>query len=99
MKQKALNIFTVTFIIIFVLYNNILVGYYQKSKGRLQRKTCERYEDLSEEERNKKRQHAQERYINLCKEKKRKKQQYGRERYKNVPENRKNFSKIWKNKG
>ena len=45
------------------------------------------YQILSEEEKNKKRQHAHERYRHLSEEEK--KSQYGCERYRNSPENKK----------
>ena len=38
----------------------MLTGYYQKNKGRLSKKACERYQNLSEEEKNKKRQYGNE---------------------------------------
>ena len=56
-----------------------------------QRKTSknafERYQHLSEEERNKKCQYARERYRNLS-EGKNKKRKYGYEQYKNLPEDK-----------
>ena len=73
MKKKVLNIFTVNFFIIFVLYNKFLVENYQKSKDSLQKKTCEKYQDDFEEAKHKKLQYVLEQYVNLPKEKKRKK--------------------------
>ena len=39
--------------------------YYQKSKEMLQRKECENYQNLPEEEKNKKRKNARNRYRKL----------------------------------
>ena len=62
--------------------------YYQKHK--------EIYQNLSEEERDKKRQYAQERRRILSEEEKKKKRQYGREPYKTVIESKykKHFSRM-----
>ena len=78
--------------------------YYQKNKERLQKKARERYQDLSVEGKNKKRQYACERHSNLSEEEKNNKCQYGHKRYKNLPEDekqslvgyRKNYSKMYK---
>lgn len=43
----------------------MLTEYYQKNKERLQKKLHERYENLSEGEKNKKCQYAHEQYRNL----------------------------------
>ena len=40
-------------------------NYYQKNKEKLSKEACERYQNDSEEEKNKKRQYARERYRNL----------------------------------
>ena len=67
----------------------MLTEYYQKNKERLQKKFHERYENLSEGEKNKKCQYAYEQYRNLSGEHKTKKHQYGCERYKNLLEDEK----------
>ena len=41
----------------------MLTGYYQKNKEKLSKKVRERYQNLSEEEKEKKRQYGRERYI------------------------------------
>ena len=43
----------------------MLTEYYQKYKERFSKKARERYQNLSEEEKNKKRQYTRERYRNL----------------------------------
>ena len=53
----------------FFLYIKITNNYYQKKK---QGKTCERYQNLSEEEKDKRRKEGRERYKNLIKEEKEK---------------------------
>ena len=58
----------------------MLTGYYHKNRERLQKKACERYQDLSEEKKAKKRQYAGEQYRNPFDEEKNKKRQYSRER-------------------
>ena len=74
----------------------MLTGHYQRSNGRLSKKARESYQNLSDEEKNKKRQYARERYRNHSEEEKEKKQQYSRERYKNLLEDeyRKKFSRL-----
>ena len=57
--------------------------YYKKYKERFHKKAHGRYQDLSEEEKSKKRQHACKQY------KKRKTKRYGREQYKNLLEDEK----------
>ena len=49
---------------IFFLYIKILNNYYQKNKEKLSKKACERYQNLSEEEKDKKRQYARRRCRN-----------------------------------
>ena len=51
----------------------MLTRYYQKNKESLSEKARERYQNLSEEEKNKKCQYAPERYRNLSDEEKEKK--------------------------
>ena len=41
---------------------NLLAKYYQENKERLQKKPCERYQNLSKEEKEKKGQYGRERY-------------------------------------
>ena len=54
----------------------MLTGYYQKNKENLSKKVRERYQNLPEEEKDKRHQYA--RYRNLSEEEKVKKHQYGR---------------------
>ena len=51
----------------------------KKTKKSFQKKTCERYQNLSEETKEKKGQYACARYRNLSEERKEKKRQPGRE--------------------
>ena len=44
---------------------NLSGKYYQENKGRFEKKACERYQILSKEEKEKKRQYGRERYKNL----------------------------------
>ena len=74
----------------------------QKNKERVQKKACERYQKLSEEEENKKRNYGHERYRNLPEEERNKQRQYGREQHRYLPkdekqrlvEHRKIFSRM-----
>ena len=52
-----------------------------KTQRKASKETRERYKNLSEEEKVKKRHYALERYRNLSEEEKEKKHQYGREQY------------------
>ena len=52
------------FSIIFLLYIEVLTGYYQKNKERLSKKARERYQNLPKEEKEKKHQYGRERYRN-----------------------------------
>ena len=45
-------------------------GYYQENKEKLQEKSHESFEDLSEEEKNKNRKHGHEHYKNLSEDEK-----------------------------
>ena len=47
----------------------MLTGYYKKGKEKLSKKSCERYKNFSEEEKDKKSQYARERYISFCRRK------------------------------
>ena len=62
----------------FFLYIKMLTGYYQKNKERLSKKVRERYQNLPEEEKDKRHQYAPDQYRNLSEEEKVKKHQYGR---------------------
>ena len=65
----------------------MLTGYYQKNKENLSKKVRERYQNLPEEEKDKRHQYA--RYRNLSEEEKVKKHQYGRGWHKNNVEDEK----------
>ena len=62
-------------------------NYYLKNQEKLQNEACEKYQNLSKEEKNEKCQYVCEWYRNLSKEEKENKHQYGSEWYKNLPEN------------
>ena len=49
---------------------NLSAKYYQENKGGLQKKACERYQNLSKEEKEKKQHYGRERYKNLSEDKK-----------------------------
>ena len=51
---------------------NLSAKYYQENNETLQKKACERYQNLSKEEQEKKRQYRHERYRNLSEEEKQK---------------------------
>ena len=56
---KAYEKFDEIFFYIFFLYLKMLTGFYQKNpKESLSKKACERYQNLSEEEKEKKRQYG-----------------------------------------
>ena len=55
--------------------------YYQEHKERLQKKTCERYQNLSKEEKEKKQQHGCEHYKNLSEDEKQKFVEYRKKYY------------------
>ena len=74
------------FFSILFLYAKMTSNYYKKNKEELLKKAREKYQDLSEEEKDKNCQYARERYRNHSEEEKEKKGQYGRERYKNLLE-------------
>ena len=50
----------------------MLTGYYQKIKEQFLKKAHEKYQDLSDEKKDKKRQYASEQYANRSKEEKEK---------------------------
>ena len=79
------------FIIFFPIYITILAKYYQKTKERLSKKARERYQNLSEEEKYKKRQYARKKYRNPSEGEREKKCQCGRERYKNLLDDEKQW--------
>ena len=58
-------IFFITFFIYIKLSKNLSVRYYQENKERLQKKDREIYQNISKEEKQKKRQYVCERYKNL----------------------------------
>lgn len=62
-------------------------GYYKKKQEILQKKACERYEDLYEKDKNKKHQYACKRYRKLSEEEKY--GQYDHKEYNNFPDNEK----------
>ena len=65
--------------------------YYQKHKQKWQEKARERYQNLSEEEKDKrKKKKAQERYRNFTEEKKGKRRQYYQERKQKLTDYRRN---------
>ena len=49
---------------------NLLAKYYLENKERLQKKACERYQNLSKEEKEKKWQYGRERYKSLSEDEK-----------------------------
>ena len=51
---------------------NSIAKYYQENKERLQKKACERYENLSKEEKEKKQQYGCKCYRNLSEDEKQK---------------------------
>lgn len=61
------------FYIFFFRISKMLVRYYQKKQGRLQKKVQKKYRNLSDEEKNEKLQYAPERYRNLSKEREKQK--------------------------
>ena len=68
---------------IFLLFflrmsKNFSVKYYQENKERLQKKICERYQNLFKEEKEKKRQYGREHYKNLSEGEKNKLVEYGK---------------------
>ena len=67
------------------MFKNRSAKYYQKSKKKLQNKVREMYQNLSKEERKKKRQYGRKRYKNLPEDEK-------------LVQYRQEYYKIWKNK-
>ena len=63
----------------------------KKAKKSFQNRLVKRYQNLSEEEKDKKRQYARDRYRNPAEEEKEKERQYGRERYKKFIEDEKHL--------
>ena len=64
--------------------------YYQKHEERIQKEVSERYQNLSEEEKDKKRRKFPERYQNFTKDVKEKRHQYYLEHEKELPHYRRN---------
>ena len=60
---------------------NLSVKYYQENKERLQKKSCERYQNLSKVEKEKKRQFRREHYKDLSKDQKSKLVEYRKKCY------------------
>ena len=52
------------------IYMRMSAGYYKKNEEILQKKACRRYQDLSEEDKNKKHRYACKQYRNLFEEEK-----------------------------
>ena len=60
--KKTDKIIFYNFVFLYIIF---ITGYYQKNKERLSKKARERYENLSEERKNKRCSYALERYRNL----------------------------------
>ena len=60
---------------------NLSAKYYQENKERLQKKACERYQNLSKEKKEKKRQYGRECYQNLSEDEKNKLVEYRKKYY------------------
>ena len=60
---------------------NFSAKYYQENKERLQKKACERYQNLSKEEKEKKEQYGCEPYKNLVDDEKQKLVEYRKKYY------------------
>ena len=56
--------------------DNIDLTYYQRNKERLKKEARDKYRNLSEEEKNKKREYGKNRYHNMPEEKKQKLKEY-----------------------
>ena len=76
------KIYEILFYIFFPIYKN--VNWILQNKEKFQKREYERYQNLSEEKKNKKRQYARERYRNFSKEEKNKKREYCGKRYENL---------------
>ena len=63
------------------MFKNLSGKYYHENKEGLQKKACERYSNLSKEEKQKKQQYGRERYKNLSEEEKRKLVKYRKKYY------------------
>ena len=74
---------------------NVSAKYYQENKERLLKKACERYQNLSKNEKENKRQYDRERYKNLSEDEKQKLVEYR----KNIIEREKtlyyNYKKVF----
>ena len=60
---------------------NLSAKYYQENKERLQKKACEKYQNLSKEKKEKKRQYGRECYQNLSEDEKNKLVEYRKKYY------------------
>ena len=63
------------------MYKNLSAKYYQENKKILQKKACKRYQNLSKEEKVKKRQYGRKRYKNLSEDEKNKLVEYIKKYY------------------
>ena len=70
--------------------------YYQKHKEILRKEARERYQNLSEEEKDKRRKKVRERYLNFTKVEKAKMRQYYHERKRKLPDYRRKFYLVHK---
>ena len=61
LRIAFINFFIIFFFIYIKVSKNLSAKYYQESKERLQKKARERYQNLSKEEKEKKRQYGRER--------------------------------------
>ena len=69
----------VSFFIYIKISKTLSAKYYQENKKRLQKKVCERYQNLSKEKKEKKRQHGCEHNKNLSEDEKQKLVEYRKE--------------------
>ena len=51
--DQTLIYFSICFHIVFPIYIKMLTGYYKKQQQRLQKRACQRYQGMSEEEKTK----------------------------------------------
>ena len=75
--KKIKKYFFINFFSVYKYVKRILSK--KKNKEKVLKKSCDRYENLSEEEKDKTRQYVHEQYKNLPEKEKEKKLQYGRE--------------------
>ena len=65
-----INLFNIFFSIYMKMFKNLLAACYQEKEERLQKKTGERYENLSKEKKRKKEEYGCGRYKNLSEDEK-----------------------------